>query len=165
MDATRRDEFALDVKAQQYKELLDRENVFMTKYTSEQRERQRESGEVDILDLELQKLSKEPSDPRLFQTKVPSLLYDIGKETVLAPDGSVTSGVTPTCMKCGRETFYCKHRVNAHGSDSMRRKGQLRTTAEIIGGSGVGVVKPANGRRLKLQDFYDNNHLSVNQRE
>jgi len=171
LDAHRRDEFTLDIRAAQYKELLDREKFFTAKYAHEQTNRDdkrrkdfgsTEGSEIDSASStgdSLDRLTRSSSfsstqpDPLYFQTQVPALLYDIGKET----------GTTPICNKCSRETFYCKHRVNISGSASIRRKGSLKTSNEIIGAEIKTIIKPQLGRKSQLKDFYDNNHLSVTQ--
>lgn len=168
LDAHRRDEFTLDIRAQQYKELLDREKYFTSKYSQDQTNREekekRETGDLTDTTDSLDRLTRSQSfsfssssssstNPSAFQTQVPSLLYDIGKD----------GGTTPICNKCSRETFYCKHRVNTSGSKSLRRKGPLKTSSEIVGAEIKTISKPQLGRKSQLKDFYDNNHLSVAQ--
>jgi len=157
LDARRRDEFTLEIRAQQYKELLDRENYFHGRYSEEQKNRDidREGGRASTAPAYYDTGAVYEDDPRypyLFQTQVPNLLYDIGKD----------GGTTPICNKCSRETFYCKHRVG-NGSVTLRRTGPLKTASQIIGHQVNHAPKPVFGRKSSIKDFYDSNHLSVMQ--
>lgn len=151
-DAHRRDEFTLDIRAQQYRELLDKERFFEGVYLDQNATRNPEAAAAAAAasSSATQRAASAPADPRMFQTQVPTMLYDIGK----------SGGTTPICNKCSRETFYCRHRVGA-GAETLRRVGPHKTAAAIVGAEIVGAEKPAHGRKSAIKDFYDANHLSV----
>lgn len=86
------------------------------------------------------------SNNNLFQTQVPTMLYDIGR-----PEAN---GVTPPCNKCSRETFYCKHRVG-----EARRLGQTRLSSHHYGQVTTPAQKPEYGRRSGIKEFYDVGHV------
>lgn len=157
-DANRRDEFTLDIRAQQYKELLTKELQFQAKKAAEEKESGNGTG--DSLDefkasnsARFSASSTGRGEPvaGMFQTQVPNHLFDIGR-----------TAITPICNKCSRETFYCPHRVNSQGSDTLRRLGPLKTSAMEVGSEiHKHNMKPPHGKRSQLKDFFDNNHLSV----
>jgi hypothetical protein len=152
-DANRRDEFTLDIRAQQYRELLDKEKFFENVYLDQNASRAgSEMSEMGPAASSRSSRSNEPKvdESLLFQTKVPTMLYDIGKE----------GGTTPICNKCSRETFYCKHRVGK-GEDTLRRLGPHKTSAATVGAEIMSADKPAFGRKSHIKEFYDQNHLSV----
>lgn len=156
-DAHRRDEFTLDIRQQQYRELLEREKFFEGVYL----EQNASKGLQSASELAAEAASSgrfsatNPRDPApspaLFQTQVPSLLYDIGR----GPEGT-----TPICNKCSRETFYCKHRVGS-GASTLRRLGPHQTAASAVGAEIAGAEKPQYGRKSQIKAFFDANHLSV----
>jgi hypothetical protein len=152
-DAHRRDEFTLDIRASQYRELLDKERFFEQAYLAQNAKLHPESAAAASASAAAASTARSlPADhPDMFQTRVPALLYDIGKE----------GGTTPICNKCSRETFYCKHRVGTAGPDSLRRVGPHRTMAQVVGAEVAGAEKPHHGRKSHIKDFYDANHLSV----
>lgn len=152
-DARRRDEFMLDIRAQQYKELLRQEYGYVSRFAKEaaQREDEAAAAGADIKPPPRQyEAPRDPSLPPLFQTQVTRHLYDIGKD----------GGVTPICTRCARETFYCPHRVG-RGAETLRRKGLLNTSAEVYGSGVRGATKPEHGRRSHIKEFFDRNHLHV----
>ena len=153
LDANRRDEFTLDIRASQYRELLDKERFFEGVYMEQNASRPpgalAEAQASSAAAAAAAAASSAP-DPRLFQTQVPAMLYDIGRE----------GGTTPICNKCSRETFYCKHRVGA-GAETLRRVGPHKSAAAAVGAEIVGAEKPQHGRKSHIKDFYDQNHLSV----
>lgn len=160
LDAHKRDEFTLDIRAQQYKELLAREQYFTQKYLEESRKARGDpQDQLDALtSSSVAAATNNQDDEKYFQTQVPRLLYDIGRE----------DGVTPICNKCSRETFYCKHRVaggsaepGATSSETLRRLGPHKTSAMIVGAEVIGVAKPTHSKKSHIKEFYDNNHLSV----
>jgi hypothetical protein len=103
----------------------------------------------EIEELEAQ-YERNLNDPRIFQTKVPTL-YDIGK-----PNGT---GVTPFCNKCSKDTFYCTHRVGK-GAVTCHRVGPSHAVSREIGsGDVLSVTKPQYGLKGNLNTFYDRSHL------
>lgn len=166
LDASRRDEFTLDVRAQQYKELLKGEHYFEKKYSEENDQKHQNdftngtfhnedmTQGLNTAQAAFEARRSQELKPYLFQNQVPDLLYDIGKEG---------SGTTPICNKCQRETFYCKHRLG-NGAVTLRRKGPHKTSTELVGEEiTYGVpLKPQHGRKSHIKDFYDNYHLAVN---
>lgn len=149
-DANRRDEFTLDIRAQQYRELLDKERFFEGVYLAQNGQRNPHGDMAMASSQTARPASVQEDRPDMFQTQVPKMLYDIGKE----------GGTTPICNKCSRETFYCKHRVGK-GTDTLRRLGPHKTAAATVGSEIVGAEKPSFGRKSHIKDFYDSNHLSV----
>lgn len=153
-DANRRDEFTLDIRASQYRELLEKERFFEGVYLDQNASRapgalaEAASSRAAAASAAA---AAAPADPRMFQTQVPTMLYDIGK---------ASNGTTPICNKCSRETFYCKHRVGA-GADTLRRLGPHKTMSAVVGSEVEGAEKPHHGRKSAIKDFYDQNHLSV----
>jgi hypothetical protein len=144
-DANRRDEFTLDIRAQQYRELLDKERFFEGVYLGQNGQGQDPQGAAPAAS----SIPAPPADnPAMFQTRVPTMLYDIGKE----------GGTTPICNKCSRETFYCKHRVGHNAAESLRRLGPHKTAAAVVGAEVWGAEKPNHGRKSHIKDFYDSNH-------
>ena len=153
-DANRRDEFTLDIRASQYRELLDKERFFEGVYIDQNAKTQPAgyAASAAAAAAAAESTRRAANEPRadMFQTRVPTLLYDIGRE----------GGTTPICNKCSRETFYCRHRIGS-GEDTLRRVGPHRTMAAVVGAEVVGAEKPHHGRKSAIKDFYDQNHLSV----
>lgn len=145
-DANRRDEFTLDIRAQQYRELLEKERFFEGVYLQQNGNPALTAAAAATSSSSNQK----QEDPRMFQTKVPTMLYDIGRE----------GGTTPICNKCSRETFFCKHRVGS-GEDTLRRVGPHKTAASIVGSEIVGAEKPQYGRKSHIKEFYDAGHATI----
>jgi hypothetical protein len=158
----------LEIRAQQYRELLERERFFEGVYLNQNAQKglQSASAAAAAASHSLSPISNRrdpPAGPALFQTQVPALLYDIGRE----------GGTTPICNKCSRETFYCKHRImgasgagsaGAAGSSApttLRRVGPHQTAASAVGAEIVGAEKPLYGRKSQIKEFFDANHLSV----
>lgn len=98
--------------------------------------------------------------PTLFQNKVPTNLFDIGKEEF--------GGVTPICYRCARDTFFCRHRVNrenlistgdfddtANAKSTPRITGPYVISSESYGGFDVPAQRPEHGRRHTTMEFFD----------
>lgn len=152
-DANRRDEFTLDIRAQQYRELLDKERFFEGVYLSQNGKTNPDLAAALHSPASASAARPEP-DENMFQTMVPTMLYDIGKD----------GGTTPICNKCSRETFYCKHRVGK-GADTLRRLGPHKTSAAIVGAEIIGAEKPQYGRKSHIKDFYDAGHAMIGAKE
>lgn len=147
-DANRRDEFTLDIRAQQYRELLDKERFFEGVYLGQNAQRTGQDPNQAAAAAASSSQQLPADHPSMFQTQVPTMLYDIGKE----------GGTTPICNKCSRETFYCRHRVAQSSADTLRRMGPHKTAAAMVGAEIVGAEKPTFGRKSHIKDFYDSNH-------
>lgn len=167
-DAKKRDEFTLNIKALQYKELLSHEtkaekiwdyknkiinynndslNEFITNNTQQFNDAHKEN--TQSLDIN-----------KHYQYSVPNTTYDIGR-----------AYTTPTCFKCGRDKFYCPHRIQVNESDNNtgRHIGNYKTTTqqmnELIKTVNIKVPKTNGaGNHRSIAAFYDSTHLSTTQR-
>lgn len=79
-----------------------------------------------------------------FTAKVSDHLYDCGREQV-----------TPVCLHCRRETFFCKHR------EKPQRLGGYRQTSGDIGYKAEQVQRSVQGRVAVTKEFYDRGHLGI----
>jgi hypothetical protein len=160
-DASRTDEFTLDIRVRQYRELLSQEAVHNSKMVAEAAARLRGSRPTSAPVLTKAQERKRSQNayfaqyndrPELFQTRVPYNLYEIGK----GPN------VTPICNKCSRETFYCPHRVG-RGEFTARRPGTANTASSVYGafGDNTEVFKPKYGNVAETKSFYDHSHLKA----
>lgn len=145
-DARRRDEFTLDIRAKQYRELLSKEKEF---------ERLRQVGQI-FDEKESMVEDKTYLDPKYFQTQIPTELFDIGR---------TAQGSTPACTKCSRDTFYCTHRAALQQAETLRRDGGYKTEMMTYGASAAKLdTMPKITHQVAtrgIKEFYDNNHLSV----
>jgi len=159
-DANRRDEFTLDIRAKQYRQLMQQEKNYERLYVAKRAQQPRTHSAPasakpgDALD----SLIAATGAP-YFQTSIPALQYDIGR---------TSAGSTPDCAKCERDTFYCPHRVGVHG----RRVDGRTHYNEQFGSSGAGkggdelrtldaAMAGQYTHKSLLKDFHDNNHMQV----
>lgn len=148
-DAHKRDEFTLEIRAAQYRELLKSELTMAKKVI------QSESKETAHLPSSLSSLvstsSSEPTADQ-FQTHVPKHLYDLRFDDTVS---------TPPCQKCSRDVFYCKHRAQLQSPESLRRTGSVRTSNMDFGSTSSTQVptKPQFGIRSSVKSFFDHGHL------
>ena len=160
-DANRRDEFTLDIRAKQYRQLMVQEKNWEKDCIRRREERAHSAPAGPVSDSAT--MASSDSLDRLasgfhFQTAIPALQYDIGRSS---------AGVTPDCAKCERDTFYCPHRLQLSGPDSecRRRQDERSHYSEQFGGdrklSAIGQGHPTFSHRSSLRDFQDSNHLSV----
>jgi hypothetical protein len=147
-DARRRDEFMLDIRAQQYKELLKQEYSYVNKFARDAAEKEGLGQSIPPPPPRYIE-ERDPSLPELFQTQVTKHLYDIGR-----------GDTTPICNRCARETFYCPHRVG-RGAQTLRRNGLVNIASEVYGSGIKSAIKPEHGRRSHIKDFFDRNHLHI----
>lgn len=159
-DAFKSDEFTNHTRVIQWKETLETESSFAAKWRKKDELKQQEEELAitkDARDVRVDETKKQTTRellPHLFQTKVPKHLYDIGKES---------GGLTPSCNKCSRETFYCVHRVGK-GSVTARRLGPVHIESMVIGSGEQDVVKPKHGSRQYTRDFFDAGHLGISEK-
>lgn len=164
-DAIKRDEFTLNIKSLQYKELLSHEQKYQKKHNELNNINNNENNNIDNTVNELH-----DKKSKLYQYNVPHSLYDIGR-----------THSTPICNKCKTDTFYCIHRINnAHkqsdnnntSNDSLRHTGTYKTSTSDIGSLITSnhiqqqlsnIVKSA-GNHQSIASFYDNTHLNASQR-
>jgi len=97
-DASRRDEFTLDIETEKYRERISTEMMFAERFA-----KRREEELTDEERAEMARLASQGTERRW--THGPEYLFDLGKEA--------TGGVTPYEMKDSRDTWYSKHRVKA----------------------------------------------------
>ena len=158
-DANRRDEFTLDIRAKQYRQLMQQEKNYERLYVNKRQQQRTQSAPAaaakgaDALD----RLIAATTPSRYFQTSIPPLQYDIGR---------TVKGSTPDCAKCERDTFYCPHRVGVNG---RRVDGRTHYNEQFgsIGGQGdeLRTLDAAMAGQFThkslLKDFHDNNHMQV----
>jgi len=163
-DANRRDEFTLDIRAKQYRQLMQQEKNYERLYVQK---RQQQRGHSAPSGSAKDKSSNDALDRLIanttyFQANIPPLQYDIGR---------TVAGSTPDCAKCERDTFYCPHRVGVHGRrvDGRTHYNEQYGSIGMGGGGGVGdelrVLDAAMAGQFThkslLKDFHDNNHMQV----
>jgi len=159
-DASRRDEFTLDIRARQWKEKLAQEKIYTKTALAKAKQMKKSrpaSAPVAIGNARANEerrrrtaYAEQYKDrPHLFQTQVPFDLYEVGR-----------SAITPICNKCSRETFYCPHRVG-RGTFTARRPGTATTAYQSYGAFGDHneAVKPKYGNINTTKQFYDQSHL------
>ena len=146
-DANRRDEFTLDIRAKQYRQLMAQEKAWEKAFIQRRGVQSAPAGAEgeDSLD----------RFAATFQTQIPQLQYDIGR----APEG-----VTPDCAKCERDTFYCPHRLQLSSGDCQRRPDERSHYSESFGRKGAATLSQGHQQfthRSSLHDFYDSNHIQL----
>ena len=146
-DANRRDEFTLDIRAKQYRQLMAQEKSWEKRFIARRGVQSAPAGAAEQKDA-LEVLTDS------FQTQIPGLQYDIGR----APDG-----VTPDCAKCERDTFYCPHRLHLSGDDCKRRHDGRSHYAESFQGKSIAQGHQQFTHLSALDDFFDHNHLRPGQ--
>eukprot|EP01083_Nonionella_stella_P291229 991056_1 len=154
-DASKRDEFTVSFRAHQWKEVLDREiethRVYSTRDVKEEDKETPSRLQKRLKRSKRESRKKKKTTRKYFQCRVPELLFEIGR---------TDEGTTPSCTRCSRDTFFCKHRVA-----NSARVGQNRSTSSEVGSlvvtqaSDLTSRKPQWGRRSLIRDFYDTNHL------
>lgn len=116
-DASRRDEFTLDIETQKWRERIAIEMQFAERFAKRKEEEMtpEERAEMD-------RLLAEDSERRW--THGPKYLFDLGKEA--------TGGTTPYEMKDARDTWYSKHRVKAE-NDGQQHTGGMMLSSHAYG--------------------------------
>ena len=153
-DANRRDEFTLDIRAKQYRQLMAQEKNYERLYVAKRSQQRTQSAPASAKGDALDSLI---ASTAYFQTSIPALQYDIGR---------TVAGSTPDCAKCERDTFYCPHRVGVNG---RRVDGRTHYNEQFGGCGGGGVELRAldaamagqHTHKSLLKDFHDNNHMQV----
>ena len=161
-DANRRDEFTLDIRAKQYRQLMAQEKNYERIYVNKRQQQRTHSAPADGTK---GKNGKGDSLDKLmasmyFQTAIPALQYDIGR---------TVAGSTPDCAKCERDTFYCPHRVGVHGRrvDSRTHYNEQYGSIGVVGQGGDelrsldAAMAGQFTHKSLLKDFHDNNHMQV----
>jgi len=115
-DASRRDEFTLDIETEKWRERIKTEMQFAERFAKHQEESMTPEERA-----ELAALTAEP--PRRW-THGPKYLFDLGKEA--------TGGTTPYEMKDARDTWYSKHRVKEI-DDGARHTGGVMLSSHAFG--------------------------------
>merc|ERR1719198_2554388 len=140
-DASRRDEFTLDIETEKWRERIRTEMMFADRFakrqeeelTDEERERYRQIEEAG-------------KAPRW--THGPEFLFDLGKEA--------TGGTTPYEMKDARDTWYSKHRVKSEDG-GKRHTGGIVLSSHACGDNLKGYnewPKPQFARQPIIRDSF-----------
>lgn len=164
------DEFSSTIRTEQHRETLAKE----FKMENEIRKRvQAQESRFPTIDVNAKRATmfvggKPMSDrtydrlPKLYQRRVPTSLYDIGKEQF--------GGLTPTCNRCNKDKFFCIHRKNAEYETfempANEKKGTLISpkycgpyfvTSEVFGNfeGDITAIKPEHGRQASTKEFFD----------
>jgi hypothetical protein len=111
----------------QWKELVDQELSMNTASLAAREENARaEAATLPAVSTPASAPEK-PSLPH-FQTMIPKHLYDIGNTVegaillFIDISSKLFVGSTPHCIKCQRETFFCKHRSLARNGEIIARR-------------------------------------------
>ena len=157
-DANRRDEFTLDIRAKQYRQLMQQEKNYERLYVNKRQQRTQSAPNTAGGKKAGDALDRLVADTTYFQTSIPALQYDIGR---------TTAGSTPDCAKCERDTFYCPHRVGVNGRRVDGRTHYNEQYGGVEGQSGDELrtldasMAGQYTHKSLLKDFHDNNHMTV----
>jgi hypothetical protein len=153
-DASKRDEFLITMREGQWKELVDQELSMNTASLAAREENARaEAATLPAVSTPASAPEK-PSLPH-FQTMIPKHLYDIG---------NTVEGSTPHCIKCQRETFFCKHRSLARNGEIIARRPTKHFLTSMDMGRFIEAkdhARPEYAYQHKAKDFYDSGHLTL----
>ena len=116
-DASRRDEFTLDIETQKWRERISTEMQFAERF-AKRREDELTAEERE----ELERLAAAGTEPRW--THGPEYLFDLGKEA--------TGGTTPYEMKDARDTWFSKQRVKTLNGGKLD-KGTVQLSSDAVG--------------------------------
>ena len=148
-DANRRDEFTLDIRAKQYRQLMAQEKAWEKAYIQRRGVQSAPGVGGEEGKDALERLAA------TFQTQIPRLQYDIGR---------TSEGLTPDCAKCERDTFYCPHRLNLSSGECRRRVDHRSHYSEHFGCDGGKQLSQGHQQfthKSSLNDFFDNNHITI----
>uniref|UniRef100_A0A7S3EYS5 Flagellar associated protein n=1 Tax=Haptolina ericina TaxID=156174 RepID=A0A7S3EYS5_9EUKA len=115
-DASRRDEFTLDIETQKWRERISTEMLFAERFAKHQEETMSPEERAMLATL--------AAEPERRWTHGPKYLFDLGKEAA--------GGTTPYEMKDGRDTWYSKHRVKEM-DDGARHTGGVMLSSHAYG--------------------------------
>ncbi len=140
-DASRRDEFTLDIETQKWRERISTEMQFAERFSKRQ-----EEALTDEERKELEALASKSHERRW--THGPEYLFDLGKEA--------TGGTTPYEMKDSRDTWYSKHRVKTE-DNGQRHTGGVMLSSHAYGDNLKGYnewSKPEFARQPVIRDNF-----------
>jgi len=115
-DASRRDEFTLDIETEKWRERIKTEMQFAERFAKHQEESMSPEERAELTAL--------MAEPTRRWTHGPKYLFDLGKEA--------TGGTTPYEMKDARDTWYSKHRVKEL-DDGARHTGGVMLSSHAFG--------------------------------
>lgn len=134
-DASRRDEFTLDIETQKWRERIAIEMQFAERFAKAQEEGAEEAPP--------------PAEEETRRwTHGPKFLFDLGKEA--------TGGTTPYQMKDARDTWYSKQRVKEL-NDSKAYTGGVMLSSHVYGDNLKGYnewTKPEFARQPVIRDNF-----------
>lgn len=140
-DASRRDEFTLDIETEKWRERIKTEMMFAEKFA--------QRAEADLTDEMKQKmLELEQRGKEARWTHGPKYLFDLGKEA--------TGGTTPYEMKDARDTWYSKHRVKSIDG-GVPNTGGVLLSSHAVGDNLIGYsdwAKPEFARQPIIRDSF-----------
>jgi hypothetical protein len=140
-DASRRDEFTLDIETEKWRERISKEMMFAERFA-----KRREAELTDEERAEFEKFAMEANQTRW--THGPEFLFDLGKEA--------TGGTTPYEMKDARDTWYSKHRVKTEDKGT-RHTGGVMLSSHAYGDNLKGYnewSKPEFARQPIIRDSF-----------
>jgi len=140
-DASRRDEFTLDIETEKWRERIRTEMMFSERFAKRAEEEMTDEQRAKFKELE-----EAGTEPRW--THGPKFLFDLGKEA--------TGGVTPYEMKDARDTWYSKHRIKTE-DDGVRNTGGIVLSSHAVGDNLIGYSdwsKPEFARQPIIRDSF-----------
>jgi len=140
-DASRRDEFTLDIETEKWRERIRTEMMFSDRFAKRQEEELTDEERAKFAAIEA-----EGKAPRW--THGPAFLFDLGKEA--------TGGTTPYEMKDARDTWYSKHRVKSE-DNGERHTGGVMLSSHACGDNLKGYSdwsKPEFARQPIIRDSF-----------
>ncbi|MCO5607211.1 hypothetical protein L7F22_061404 [Adiantum nelumboides] len=135
-DFSKKDEFSNTFRTEQYRELLNMEHKHAKRTIEE-----------TTANLQRLKEKYELEKPRHTRFDGPQYLFDINR-----------SAVTPHCMRCHKDTYFCPHRA-AYGTGNPhldKERGGLTTASEEVGRSAknFNYAKPAFAKKPIIRDTF-----------
>lgn len=140
-DASRRDEFTLDIETEKWRERIRTEMMFSERFAKRAEEEMTDEQRAKFKEIE-----EAGTEPRW--THGPKFLFDLGKEA--------TGGVTPYEMKDARDTWYSKHRVKTE-DNGVRNTGGIVLSSHAVGDNLIGYsdwTKPEFARQPIIRDSF-----------
>mmetsp|Transcript_44259 Transcript_44259/g.88437 ORF Transcript_44259/g.88437 Transcript_44259/m.88437 type:complete len:249 (-) Transcript_44259:503-1249(-) len=140
-DASRRDEFTLDIETEKYRERIRTEMMFADRFAKRQEEELTDEERAKFAAIEAEGKAKR-------WTHGPDYLFDLGKEA--------TGGTTPYEMKDSRDTWYSKHRVKSE-DDGKPYTGGVMLSSHACGDNLKGFSdwsKPEFARQPIIRDSF-----------
>lgn len=138
-DFSKTDEFSLDIRTEQYRDQLRKDNYFAKKG-------------LDIMAEKMKKMAaKYPEIGKRIPTKFdgPEFVYDVGKAGLCT---------TAHCHKCHKQTYYCPHRIAYCNNNPYMKKesGDYITSSDTVGSTAwdANYSKPAHARKPLIRDTF-----------